>query len=290
MSWRSIVISRRCKLDLSMNYMVVRGEETKRIFLDEIAIVIIENNAVSITACLLTALIEKKIKVIFCDNARNPQSELIPYYGCHNDSLRIKKQIEWDFGIKQEIWKQIVIEKILNQSKVLHNNGKTSEAKQLEQYTTEVLPGDVSNREGHAAKVYFNALFGMKFSRSDDDNIINAALNYGYAILLSAFNREISANGYMNQLGLFHDNQFNHFNLACDLMEPFRPIVDMIVKYNEIKVFEKEEKYLLVDVVNKSVRINGTEQTVLNAIKIYCKSVFDALNENNIYLIKFLER
>ena len=88
---------------------------------------------------------------------------------------------------------------------------------------------DASNREGHAAKVYFNALFGMDFTRSADISI-NAALNYGYSLLLSAFNREISANGYLTQLGIYHNNMFNHFNLACDFMEPYRVIVDWFVK------------------------------------------------------------
>lgn len=290
MSWRSVVITKRCKLDLSMNYMVIRGEETKRIFLDEIAILIIENNAISITACLLTALTEKKVKIIFCDNERNPQTELVPYNGCHNDSIKIKKQIEWNDNLKKEVWRLIVVEKILNQAKLLKDNNKNTEAELLKQYTTEVLPGDSTNREGHAAKVYFNALFGMKFTRSDDDNVINAALNYGYSIILSAFNREVSSNGYLNQLGLFHDNQFNHFNLACDLMEPFRPLVDKVVCANRISEFTKDEKYMLIDIINQPVRINGTEQTVLNAIKIYCKSIFDALNEENQYLIKFIER
>lgn len=82
---------------------------------------------------------------------------------------------------------------------------------------------------GHAAKVYFNALFGMDFTRTEESSI-NAALNYGYGILLSAFNREIVLNGYITQLGLFHNNMFNQFNLGSDLMEPFRTIVDQKVR------------------------------------------------------------
>ena len=94
------------------------------------------------------------------------------------------------------------------------------EAELLQGYLEEITYGDATNREGHAAKVYFNALFGKDFTRTDD-LLINTALNYGYSILLSAFNREIVLNGYLTQLGLFHDNMFNRFNLASDLMEPF---------------------------------------------------------------------
>ncbi len=289
MSWRIVVISNRCKLDYSMNYMVVRGEETKRILLDEISLLMIENNAVSITGCLLSELVNKKIKVILCDDKRTPQAELVPYYGAHNDSLKIKQQMEWSLEIKKDVWTKIVKEKIRNQSIVLQKKGRIEEEATLLSYIDDVKNGDVTNREGHAAKVYFNALFGMKFTRNDEFDVRNAALNYGYAFLLSAFNREISANGYLTQLGLGHDNQFNHFNLSCDLMEPFRMIVDIEVANNSFKVFETEEKHIMAGILNNAVKINGMDQRLINAIKIYTKSVFDALNEENVELIKFIE-
>ena len=287
MSWRIVVISRRCKLDYSMNYMVVRGEETNRVFLDEIAMLIIENNAVSMTGCLLSALMEKKIKVMFCDGNRNPQAELVPYYGAHNDSLRIKQQIEWIHESKQEVWTTIVKEKISNQAKMLERAERYESALMLKQYVDEVKNGDITNREGHAAKVYFNSLFGMSFTRNDEDNPLNAALNYGYALILSAFNREIVANGYLTQLGLAHENQFNHFNLSCDLMEPFRPVIDEEVWRNRFDSFGKDEKITLVRILTKGYVIAGNEQTLLNAIKIYTKSIFNAIEEKNVNLIRF---
>ena len=96
----------------------------------------------------------------------------------------------------------------------------------LNGYIKEIKFNDATNREGHAAKVYFNALFGMNFNRNAD-NAINAALNYGYSIILSAVNREVVSNGYLTQLGLFHDNMFNQFNLSCDIMEPLRILIDL---------------------------------------------------------------
>ena len=101
-----------------------------------------------------------------------------------------------------------------------------------------------TNREGHAVKVYFNALFGNGFSRTLDC-FENAALNYGYSILLSCFTREIVCNGYLTLIGLFHDSQDNPFNLASDLMEPFRPIVDRIVLKMELNKPRNKGKYLL---------------------------------------------
>ena len=289
MSWRVVVISQRCKLDYSMNYMVVRGEETKRILLDEMAILMIENNAVSLTGCLLSELTERKIKVVFCDGKRNPQSELISYYGTHNDSLRIKEQIAWTGDVKKLIWTAIVREKISNQSKVLKKHNHVDEASMLVSYLDQLTPGDGTNREGHAAKVYFNALFGMTFTRSDGNSHINSALNYGYSLLLSAFNREVVANGYLTQLGLGHDNQFNHFNLSCDLMEPYRPVIDNVIVQMNHEEFGSKEKYKLLETLSQAIRIQDTEQTLLNAIKLYSKSVFDALNEGNPELIRHIE-
>ena len=156
------------------------------------------------------------------------------------------------------------------------------------QYLTEIQFDDETNREGHAAKVYFNALFGMDFTRTAE-NSLNAALNYGYSLLLSTFNRCIVANGYLTQLGLFHDNMFNPFNLASDLMEPFRPIVDYRVKKMNPVKFEHEEKVEILQILQSSVVINGRVEYVNNAIKIYCKSVFDAINDEDISQIRFYQ-
>lgn len=289
MSWRIVIISHRCKLDFSMNYMVIRGEETRRILLDEVAIVMLENNAISMTGCLLSALVEKKIKVILCDVKRNPQAELVPLYGCHNDSLKIKEQISWDTECKRKVWTSIVKEKIRNQSKLLERMGKEKESEKLRGYIEEVVQGDLTNREGHAAKVYFNALFGMSFVRNDGENPINSALDYGYGLILSAFNREITANGYITQIGLGHDNQFNHFNLSCDLMEPFRIVVDEKIKSMSVSNFGTEEKHEMVGLLNAYYEIRGTNQTLLNAIKLYTKSVFDAIDNNSPDLINYID-
>ena len=289
MSWRTVVITDICKLDYSMNYMVIRGKETKRVLLDEIAMLIIENNAVSFTGCLMSELINKKVKVIICDNKRNPQAELLPYYGAHNDSLRIRQQMAWDENIKTRVWTRIVKEKIFNQADLLARNDKIREANMLYDYADQILPGDVTNREGHAAKVYFNALFGLEFTRGDENIIVNSALNYGYSLILSAVNREIVSSGYLTQLGLFHENQFNHFNLSSDLMEPLRIIVDEHVLNNESISFSTLEKHGLISVLNKTYMVNKSEYGLLNAIKIYIQSVFAALNNGSEELINFVE-
>lgn len=277
MSWRTVVISRRAKLDLQLEHMVIRTENVVKIHLSEVAVLLIESLAVSITTSLLAELSKRKIKVIFCDGKRMPSSELVTYYGSHDTSLKYKKQISWSEDSKKLVWMEIVSEKIRKQASLLMEfSAYEKETKLLQQYLTEIKIGDETNREGHAAKVYFNALFGKDFSRTLDCNI-NYALNYGYSIILSAFTKEIVAQGYFTQLGIFHDNMYNQFNLACDLMEPFRIIVDRKVLTMKLVKFESKEKMELVDLLNQTVKIDGQMEYISKAIRIYTKSVFDAL-------------
>ena len=288
MSWRTIVITKRAKLDLQLGFMAVRGEHTTKVALNEIAVVLIESTAVSLTTSLLAELTKRKVKVIFCDEKRNPSSELVSYYGSHDTSNKIRKQIAWRQNTKEAVWTEIVSEKIRKQKELLELLGK-EEAELLSSYLQQIAWNDETNREGHAAKVYFNALFGKSFTRTDD-LLINAALNYGYSILLSAFNREIVLNGYLTQLGLFHDNMFNQFNLASDLMEPFRPLVDRLVSHMTLVEFEHTQKMELVNLMNQEVIINERCELISNAIKIYCKSVFDALEDADVSLIRFYRK
>lgn len=288
MSWRTVVVSNRCKLDLKMGYMVIRGEETRRIFLDEIAVLMIENPAVSLTGCLLEALTEKKIRVIFCNSKRSPMAELVPHHGSHDTTRKLRQQLGWSEEIKGAVWSAIVADKITKQAQHLAEKKKQREALLLESYIPQIEFQDKSNREGHAAKVYFNAIFGMEFTRREDLPV-NAALNYGYSILLSAFNREISASGYLTELGLHHDNVFNHFNLSSDVMEPFRILVDRKVCELMPKKLDNEIKYQLVNILNDSVTMDETTQTVLNAIRMYLKRVFEALNQNDPTVLRFYQ-
>ena len=285
MTWRTVVIRERAKLDYSLNFMTVRQEAgVKKISLGEIYMVIVENTAVSLTAVLLNELVKNKIKVIFCDEKRNPSSELIQYYGSHDTSLKYKNQLEWSKESKERIWTRIVYEKIFNQMQFLKKLNK-EEYKLLEQYLSELEWNDSSNREGFAAKVYFNALYGIEFSRNKEC-FINAALDYGYSIILSAFNREIVSSGYFTQLGLCHRNPFNKFNLSSDFMEPFRILIDEKVYNLEGTEFTKDHKNKLINILNKTVVIDDKNQTVANAIKIYCRSLFSALVENDLEYVK----
>lgn len=286
MSFRTVAVTHRAKLNLNMGYLEVRDEDVKKIFLDEIDILLIESQAVSMTAALLSALMEKKIKVIFCDEKRNPQGELFPYYGSGDCSRKIKKQLEWSEEIKGKVWTAIVEAKIRNQAIFLKELDMKREEDLLGSYLQEMLYRDESNREGMAAKVYFDAIFGMDFTR-DKETPVNAALDYGYSLILSLVNREVSYNGYITQLGLFHDNIYNCFNLSSDLMEPYRILVDRMVYQNQFEQFEKEEKHKMLHLFETEVKIGGSRQILPNAIRIYVRSVFDALCDNDSSKILF---
>ena len=284
MGFRTVIVSSHSKLEYALNYLVYKTvDEVKRIHIHEIHTLIIESTTVSITSALLAELIKQKVKVIFCDEKRNPSSELIPYYGDSIPYQRINEQIKWKESIKHLVWQKIVQEKIKHQAYVLSKK-MPDEAIILSNYAKEVELDDATNREGHAAKFYFNRLYGENFSRNSSDKI-NTFLNYGYTLLLSQFNRYIVAKGYLTQLGIHHKNPFNPFNLSCDLMEPFRPFIDSKVA----DLSEDNFKNKLISFLNHPVYIHGKKQTLIHAIQIYCSSIFLALNTGKIDCIQFLE-
>lgn len=285
MSWRIVEITKRAKLDCKLNYLVIRSDETVKIHLSEIYLLLIESTAVSLTAALLCELNKRKIKVIFCDEKRSPDTQLMPYYGSHDTSDKVRRQIAWPADLKCAVWTEIVTEKIRQQATLLEELQKP-ESEMLRGYIEQIEFNDTTNREGHAAKVYFNSLFGKAFTRNDDCPV-NKALNYGYGLLLSTFNREIAAMGYITQIGLFHDNQFNFYNLSSDLMEPFRPLVDRRVARLQPTDFGHNEKVWLLDLLNTEILIQNKMQTTTAAVRIYCKSVFDALESGDLSLIRF---
>lgn len=284
MGFRTVIVNSRAKLEFRLNFMIVRGENEKRIFIDEINTLIVQSTAVSLTAALLSELIRSGVKVIFCDEKFNPCSELVPYYGAHNTSKRYKIQMQWRDETKNEIWRLIIAQKITNQKNYLQKRGFSAEAELIGSYIPDILPGDATNREGHSAKVYFNCLMPCGVSRRDG-GFLNGCLNYGYAVLLSCFNREIVASGYLTQFGIWHDNEFNQFNLSSDLMEPFRTIVDEVAF--SLPEGDKEFKRKMADILNFQISIDGKTTTLDLAVRTYVRSVLNALEASDPSLIIF---
>lgn len=286
MSFRTVVVKTRCKLEYSLNYLIYRtADSEKKICLNEISTLIVQNTGVAITAALLSMLMEKKIKVIFCDAKSNPQGEMVPYYGAYNNYEKIKSQINWDDDSKNTVWQIIIMKKIEGQRNNLNLIEKQDSSEKLSEYLLDVLPGDPTNREGHSAKVYFNSCFGKDFSRGDECDT-NAFLNYGYSIILSAINRELKALGYLTEFGIHHIGESNPFNLSCDLMEPLRPLIDRYVLKK--KVDRENFKGEFINLLNETVSFDDKNMILDNAIHLYVLSAISALNEKNPGRIKFI--
>ena len=277
MSFRTVVITKQSKISYKNRFLVVKQDnDEKFVHLSEIDTIIVDSISVSISAYLLKELADNKINIIFCDEKHNPFGELSSYYSRHNTSKQIKAQIQWKKQSKDLLWSKIVENKILNQVNLL-KKVKSEKSQLLLSYIKEIQVGDKTNREGHAAKVYFNELFGKNFARNDDSSI-NAALNYGYAVLLSTINKEIVSNGYLTQLGIHHKNEFNTFNLTCDLMEPFRILIDNFVYYNQTREFDSSYKLDIVNIFNNSFKYLGKKYVLKDIIKMYVKNTLEAIN------------
>lgn len=278
MAFRDVVIASPCKLSYKGGYLVVRKEDdTAKVHLSEISSVVLQTNQVYVSAYLLSELAKAKVSFVVADEKHNPIGQYLPLYGAHNTSKRISEQLEWTEPAKKRVWQRVVRDKIAHQSRILNARASEEEGELLARLVPEVRSGDTTNREAYAARVYFRALFGEGFSR-DDDVPVNAALNYGYGILLSAVNREIVARGYLTQCGICHRSEFNQFNLSCDLMEPFRPIVDRLVFDNIDGDFTKDDKYLLIDMMNQSIPYRGGSYRVGSVVGLYVHDCLSALN------------
>lgn len=275
--FRSVVIESPCKLSYKGGYMVVRKEDdTTKVHLSEFHTLVLHTNQAYISAYLMSELAKSKISLVVSDERHDPVGQYLPLYGAHNTSARIEEQLGWGPVAKKQVWQRIVRDKILHQSRVLGARAREEDAVMLEKVAAEVRSGDSTHREAHAAHVYFRSLFGSDFSR-DEDGPINAALNYGYALLLSSVNREVVSRGYLTQEGICHHNDFNQFNLSCDFMEPFRPIVDRVVFDNVGDEFTKDDKLLLVDMLNQTIPYRGGSYRVASVISLYVKDCLDAL-------------
>lgn len=258
--------------------MVVRkDEETAKIHLSEISSVTLHTQQAYVSAYLMSELAKNKISLVISDERHNPVGQYLPLYGAHNTTKRIAEQLAWGEPIKKRVWQKVVREKIRQQASVLADRD-LSEAKTLKGAVDEVRSGDVTNREAHAARIYFQALFGQGFSR-DINCAVNDALNYGYSILLSTVNREIVSRGYLTQCGICHRNEYNEFNFACDLMEPFRPVVDRAVDDWVAGEFDSGARRMLADLPNKVVSYRDGAYKLGSVVSLFVQDCLNALNK-----------
>lgn len=257
MGWRNVIITQHSKLSYSSNMMVVHTKDgVSQIPVSDINMLVVLTTQAVITSALIAELAKKQTKVIFVDEKQEPICETENYYSTNCHPEKLIKQFNWDEDRKQILWTKIVAAKIQNQMNVLRIYGLPTD--EIEKDFLELELNDASNREATTARKYFTELFGKDFKRREGSNALNAALNYGYSILLSAVNRKITMDGNRTYMGVHHSSEHNPFNLGSDLMEPFRPFVDYwLYDHKNIKEFTPDIKYGLVELLSLRIIYNG---------------------------------
>ncbi|WP_051237944.1 type II CRISPR-associated endonuclease Cas1 [Lacticigenium naphthae] len=293
MSWRVVYIEKSDRLQLYLdNLKVVREEAEILIPLSDIHTIIVDNQQTVVTARLINKLSLYHILLVFCDDKHLPNTYVLSPHSHHQSSKMLKKQIAWSSSFKRIMWQQFIQIKIYNQASVLnHLKRNESVIFSLYELAEHVKLEDQSNREGHAAKLYFKELFGSDFIRDRDSlDGINSSLNYGYIVLRSAVARSLIASGLHPALGIGHNNQYNAFNLADDLIEPFRPVVDLWVSVlmDESDYLDTKIKQKLVYLIsNNKILIGNQKQTILNAISILIHSYIKSMDQENTQLLVY---
>ena len=282
--WRTVILDSPSELSCSDGNLVIKNDVEKTIPLAELRTVLINSTATTLSVELINELKNNHVKVIFCDSRHNPSCE-IAGYGGHNDSAgRLLDQTGWTEERKSVAWQSIVYHKINNQCNLLNYWGIPYPEK-LNEYRDTIKENDSTNREGQASRIYFNRLFGMTFVRHSSDNI-NSALNYGYTILLSCVNRIVALYGYNTELGIKHCNRSNSFNLSCDIMEPFRPFVDLIVYINKENNLDWDYKKKLVALPYLPVLYDKNKTNLQNALEDYARCVLNFMKTGDEKLLQ----
>lgn len=279
---RTLFFSNPCNLSLKNKQLVVKmkNEVKSTIPIEDVGFVLIENQQVLVNIPLLEELVTQNVAVIFCNNKHMPHSLLFPLDGNNLQSMVFRQQIKASDVLKKQIWKQVIEAKIRNQALLLkRKNIKWEDILNLSKH---VKSNDVDGREGVAAKIYWQRLFGKSFYRDRYGPFPNNLLNYGYIILRAAVARALTGSGLLPTFGIHHHNKYNSFCLADDIMEPYRPFVDSIVidifeKYPEMLNLDKEIKAELLKVLVTDVKFSkvtrplmiGLSQTTASLVKCF---------------------
>lgn len=281
MAYRNIFVANKSKIKLSNNQIIVNNGEEFSFPIEDIRSILIDDCFSTLSGRLISSLADNAVCLIICDEKHMPSAQLLPIGSYCRLNKRLTLQVSQSQPKQKRIWQEIIKVKISNQSKCLEVN-QIDNYKSLLNISKTVLSGDTNNREGYAARLYFKSLFGNNFNR-DKENIINASLNYGYSILRSYISKTIVAYGLEPSIGIHHKNQLNQFNLADDIIEPFRPIVDNYVfknymNWNEnLSTGNKAELLLLL---NCAVLVDKKRHSVANAVDLIVQSLISVYEDN----------
>jgi len=290
MSFRIVLIENSATLRYKLDNIIVRiGEEETIIPISDISTIVIDNYDSNLSTRILSKMSENNITLIVCDSNHLPIGSFLPI-NTHSRACKvIKRQIEIEAELQNEFWRIIVKKKIENQLKLLIKfNASQLSIDRLKDYHMNVKEADITNREGHAAKVYFNELMGQSFSRGDDTFIVNSGFNYGYSIFRSFLARLCVAYGLNTMIGIHHKNEYNQFCLVDDIIEPFRPIIDYYVINNlkDGEVFTYLHRRNILNILNHRIIYKNKKQFINNAMEEYVSSISNFYEEKNLYKIE----
>ena len=281
MAWRVVAIENPARLSVRDNQLVITQEMKSTLPIEDIDALILDNYGSTITTNLLTALATKGTTTVICDEKHLPASVLLPYSQHSRQAKVSRQQLSMSQPLKKQLWQQIIISKITNQADVLRYRGLDDST--LRSLSNDVKSGDTSNRESIAARIYFDQILGDATRRKPIWH--NAALNYGYAMVRSHIARHIAARGLVASQGLFHHNELNSFNLADDLIEPYRAAVDLYIleKVAPLHVGDrdasltKHDRQLIIDILNYYVIMNGKKFTVRHSVERTVESFIECI-------------
>ena len=273
---RTLLFTNKSKIKTKNKQLVIETEEREGIVpIEDIGFVVIEHPQIFITIPTLNELIANNVAVIFCNEKHMPSSMLLNLDSHYIQHTHFTNQIAASQPLKKKIWQQIIKEKITNQKYLLEQNNKPSGP--MEYYANSVLSGDTDNREGAAARYYWQHIFDFDFARERNGDYPNNMLNYGYIVLRAAVARALSGVGLLNTLGIHHHNKYNSFCLADDIMEPYRVLID--IKILEI-ITEHQEEYLtteikmkLLSVLTETVYFENHKSPLMVGLVTTCQSL-----------------
>lgn len=284
MTWRSVVISRPAKLRREQFRLAIEQEQTAFVPFEDIAVIVLNHREINLTHPVLSACGEYGISLFATGDTHHPSGVFIPFLPHSRATKWMRLQLDLPRPVAKQTWASIVRQKITNQALCLQLNGCEG-VDRVRSYAQRVRSGDVGNLEGQAAAFYFVQLFGKDFRR-EQVRFANAALDYGYAVLRGTIARGLVAHGLLPSLGIFHSSEQNAFNLADDVIEPFRPVVDLFVaKHMSLAGTElnPQDKAALVALLNVDVDMPRGKMSVLSAIEHTIESlarIYDGGNES----------
>jgi CRISP-associated protein Cas1 len=288
MAWRGVHVTRPGRLSFADNQLVVDQEDgAVRLPLEDVAWVVLDDPRITLTHTLLGACMEQGVAILCSDSRHMPSGMLLPFHRHHRQAAVAQSQLSVSQPFKKRLWQKIVCTKIENQARVLEAFSGVESAEGVRAWIKRVTSGDSQNSEAHAARAYWRALF-RNFVRDDGADKRNKMLNYGYAVVRGGLARALVASGLLPCFGVHHASQTNPFNLADDLIEPFRPILDAKVRAlsgversenNDLTVADRRQ---LASVLLESARMGHEQQTLLAATEACAASLVWAMETGDI--------